>query len=242
MRKKIKTACHKAEDLVTGRGISLGKVNSGPAGQTAYPMKLNFRKGVIRLMKLTRSSLKALICIFAVMALLSCGPASDTGTKGSASNTNPKDNPSAGQGAGSLGRLDRFVGTWGGYSSKSTSISGEVGLESRWVKVVVKQVSPGTVGLEGDVWGAKATLKNDQGSEKYLLSFEAEGFPQVAELPLSFSDADGFFGDTTFTNKGKEFKAKATIKSDDKGGSEWGLGLTQGKDKWNLTMRLGKEQ
>lgn len=195
----------------------------------------------------TKLSLRFLIGIFAVLALVSCGRPSATGTKDSPSNLNPKDNPanlsanSSGQGADSLARLDRFVGTWGGYSSKSTSISGEIGLESRWLKVIVKQVAPGTVGLEGDIWGAKATLKNDTSSGSYLLSFEAEDFPQVADLPLTFSEAEGFTGAKTFTNNGKEFKAKATIK-DDKGGSEWGLGVTQGKDKWNLTMRLGKEQ
>jgi hypothetical protein len=196
----------------------------------------------------TTSGLRTLISILALLALVSCGRPSDTGTKGSPSNTNPKDNPanlstnSSGQGADTPGKLDRFVGTWGGYSSKSTSISGEVGLESRFMKVIVKQVAPGTVGLEGDVWGARATLKNDTSSGSYLLSFEAENFPQVAELPLTFSEADGFIGARTFTNNGKEFKAKAAIKNDDKGGSEWGLRVTQGKDKWNLTMRLGKEQ
>ena len=197
----------------------------------------------------TKLSLRAfVISTFAVMALVSCGGGlSDTKPKGGPSNTNPNDNPanlstnSSGQGAGSLGRLDRFVGTWGGYASKSTSVSGEVGLESRWMKVTVKQVTPDTVGLDGDVWGAKATLKYDTSSGRYLLSFGAEGFPQVADLPLSFSEAEGFSGATTFTNNGKEFKATATIK-EDKGGSDWRLSVTQRKDMWNLTIHLGKEQ
>jgi hypothetical protein len=196
----------------------------------------------------TKSSLRAfVICIFTVIAFVSCGGPSNTSTKGGPSNTNPNDKPanlstnSSGQGDANLARLDRFVGTWGGYAGRSTSVSGEVGIDSRWMKVTVKQVTPGTVGLEGDVWEAKATLKYDPTSGRYLLSFGAEGFPPVADLPVTFSEADGFSGATTFTNNGKEFKAKATIK-DDKGESEWRLGVTRGKDMWNLTIRLGKEQ
>jgi hypothetical protein len=200
------------------------------------------------MIELTKSSLRAFIIgIFTVIAFVSCGGPRDTSTKGGPSNTNPNDNPanlstnSSGQGDGNLARLDRFVGTWGGYAARSTSVSGQVGIDSRWMKVIVKQATPGTVGLEGDVWEAKATLKYDTSSGKYLLSSQAEGFPQVAALPLTFSEADGFVGATTFTNNGKEFKAKATIK-DDKGESEWHLVVTQGKDMWSLTIRLGKGQ
>ena len=196
----------------------------------------------------TKSSLRVfVISILAVIAFVSCGGPRDTSTKGGPSNTNPNDKSanlstnSSGPGDSNLARLDRFVGTWGGYAGRSTAVSGQVGIDSRWMKVTVKQVTRGTVGLEGDVWEAKATLKYDPASGNYLLSFGAEGFPQVTDLPLTFSEADGFSGATTFKNNGKEFKAKATIK-DDKGESEWRLGVTQGKDMWNLTIRLGKEQ
>jgi hypothetical protein len=195
----------------------------------------------------TKSSLRAFVSICTMIAFASCGRLSGTRTESGSSNTNLNDSSanlstnSPRQGDGNLAKLDRFVGTWGGYASRSTSVSGQVGIDSRWMKVTVKQVTPGTVGLEGDVWEAKATLKYDAPSARYLLSFGAEGFPQVADLLLTFSETDGFSGATTFTNNGKEFKAKAAIK-DDKGESEWHLGVTQGKDMWNLTIRLGKEQ
>jgi hypothetical protein len=196
----------------------------------------------------TKASLRIFVSICTVIAFVSCGGLSGTRTKGGPANTN-LNNTSANlstnsptQGDANLVRLDRFVGTWGGYAGKSTSISGQVGIDSRWMKVTVKRVTPGTVGLEGDVWDAKASLKYDATAARYLLSFGAEGFPQVADLPLTFSETEGFSGATTFTNNGKEFKAKATIKDDDKGESEWHLGVTQGKDMWNLTIRLGKEQ
>lgn len=121
-------------------------------------------------------------------------------------------------------------------------MSGKVGIDSRFMNVVVKQSSPGAVALEGDVWQAKALLRYDAGGDRYLLNLEAEDFPKVAELPMKFSDSDGFAGETTITHKGKEAKATATIKDDDKGQSQWNVKVNQGKDMWSVTIRLGRDK
>ena len=191
----------------------------------------------------TKSRLRIFASLIIVGALASCGAPSDKKTEGNGANANANQNAAnvPAKSSGPAARLDRFVGSWGGYAGRTTAVSGKVGLDSRFMKSVVKQAGPDTVALEGDIWQAKATLKYDTNSQKYLLSLTAEDFPQISDLPMSFSDSDGFSGDTTFTNKGKEFKAKATIK-DDKGASEWHLNVTQGKDMWGLTIRLGKEQ
>jgi len=195
------------------------------------------------MIELSKVRLGALIGIFVAIAFASCNRQPDTGTKVPPSNANTNDtriSPSTNS-SGPGARLDRFVGSWGGYAGKTTAVSGQVGLDSRWMKVTVKQVSPGSIALDGDIWQAKATLKYDATSDKYLLTFAAEDFPQVTEMPMTFSEADGFSGTSMFTNKGKEFKAKATIK-DDKGESEWKMNVTQAKDMWNMTIRLGKAQ
>ena len=176
--------------------------------------------------------------VLAAIVLTGCagrsGPAAQANTNASQATTTAK---SSGPGA----RLDRFVGSWGGYAGRSSAVSGQVGIDSRFMNIVVKQSSPGAVALEGDVWQAKGGLRYDAGSDKYLLSFEAEDFPKVSDLPMKFSEADGFSGETTLTHKGKEAKATATIK-DDKGQSQWGVKVNQGKDLWSVTIRLGKDK
>jgi len=147
-----------------------------------------------------------------------------------------------GQDAAKLARLDRYVGSWGGYSGRSTSISGAVDLTSAWVKVVARKTTPGAIELEGNLWGAKAALKYDKTSARYLLSWSADGFPPVVELPVQFSKPAGFAGAATFTCNGKECEAKAAIKEEKDGGSEWTLVVTQGKDNWRLRLSLGKGQ
>lgn len=136
-------------------------------------------------------------------------------------------------------RLDAFVGQWGGHAGRSSAVSGKIGLDSRFMKTTVKKISAEAILLEGDIWSAKGTLRFDNDTQKYLLSFTAEDFPGVTNIPLSFSDSDGFSGESTFKNAGKEYKATATIK-DDKGVSDWQIKVTQGKDFWSLTVRLGK--
>jgi hypothetical protein len=53
---------------------------------------------------------------------------------------------------------------------------------------------------------------------------------------MTFSETEGFAGETTFKNGGKEGKATATIK-DDKGVSESQMKLAQGKDYWSYHIR-----
>lgn len=200
------------------------------------------------MMKANKSRLRVLISIFILITFAGCSRPSDIGTISDPSNTKTNDNlanlntnSSGPPGESNLARLDRFVGSWGGYAARSTVVSGKAGIDSRWMNVNAKRVTPDAVGLEGDVWQTKASLKYDKSTEKYFLSIEAEDFPRVAELPMTFSETEGFSGETTFKYKGKEYKAKATIK-DNKGASEWHASVTQGKDLWNLTIRLGKEQ
>ena len=138
-----------------------------------------------------------------------------------------------------LARLDRYVGSWGGYSSKTTSISGLVNLTSAWVDLVAKKAAPNAIELQGKPWDVKAALRFDKASGKYLLGWSAEGFPPVADLPVQFSEG-GFTGIATLTCNGKECQAEATIKETDGGGSEWTLVVNQSKDRWSLRLRLGK--
>src|SRR5581483_8509416 len=105
-------------------------------------------------------------------------------------------------------------------------------------KTTVKKIFAGAVLLEGDYLSAKSNLRFGNDTQKYLLNFTAENFPGVTNIPLSFSDSEGFSGESIFKNAGKEYKATATIK-DDKGVSNWQIKVTQGKDFWSLTVRLG---
>ena len=147
-----------------------------------------------------------------------------------------------GQDAEKLARLDRYVGSWGGYSGRTTSISGSIDITSAWMKVGVRKTTPDAIELEGNLWGAKAVLKYNKTSAKYLLSWSADNFPPVVDLPVQFSEPAGFVGAATFACKGKECEAKATIKEGKDGGSEWELIVTQGRDKWHLSLGMGKGQ
>ena len=146
------------------------------------------------------------------------------------------------QDADKLARLDHYVGSWGGYSGRTTSISGSIDITSAWVKVGVKKTTSDAIELEGSLWGAKAALRFDNTSAKYLLSWSVDGFPPVVDLAVQFAEPAGFVGAATFTCKGKECEAKATIKEGKDGGSEWELVVTQGKNKWRLSLGLGKGQ
>src|SRR5204863_7171452 len=127
--------------------------------------------------------------------------------------------------SGSAARLDRFVGECGSYCSRASAVSGQVGIDSRFMKTKVKKTSADAVSIEGDVWKAKCILRYDSSSQKYLLSFSAEDFPGITDVPMTFSETEGFAGEATFKNGGKEAKATATIK-DDKGVAELHMTLT----------------
>ena len=180
-------------------------------------------------------SLASVLIVIAVA--INCGKK----TEGSQPNTNANSETAASKSSGPAARLDRFVGDWGGYGGRTSAVSGKVGLDSRFIKTNVKRTSGDSLTLIGEKWEIKATLKYDNDSQKYLLSLAAEDFPGVTNVPMTFSETDGFSGETTFKNGSKEFKGTATIK-DDKGAAEWQVKLTQGKDFWNLHIRLGKDQ
>ena len=183
---------------------------------------------------------KSFLVIFACISIAVMAPSfgcKKTQSGPANSTSQPNTTTSSGPGA----KLDRFVGEWGAYSSRSSSVSGKVGLDSKFVKTTVKKTSGDAVMLEADSWLAKGALRYDSASQKYLLSLTAEDFPGLNNLPMTFSDSDGFSGETTFKNGDKEYKATATIK-DDKGASQWEAKVTQGKDFWSLRLRLGKDQ
>src|SRR3989442_14932298 len=83
------------------------------------------------------------------------------------------------QDADKLARLDHYVGSWGGYSGRTTRISGAIEITSAWAKVGVKKTISDAIELEGNLWEAKAILKYDKASARYLLGWSADGFPPV---------------------------------------------------------------
>ncbi len=144
-----------------------------------------------------------------------------------------------GQGVDEMTRINHYVGNWGGYASKSSSISGSVDITSAWVDIVAKKTTSGAIELVGNPWGVKAALKYDKTSARYLLNWSVDGFPPVKELPVQFSEPAGFAGTVKLMVNGKEAEAKATIEEEKDGGSKWTLDITQGKDKWGLRLSLG---
>jgi hypothetical protein len=183
---------------------------------------------------------KNLFSLLCLTLLVMIGCARPSGTQSVNTNGSPaaQNQPSSGPGA----RVDRFVGSWGGYSGRSSGVSGQVSMDSRFMNIVVKQTAPGAVSVEGDIWQAKGGLRYDSGSDKYLLSFEAEDFPKLTDVPLKFSDTEGYSGESTISHKGKDATTTVSIKDDDKGRSQWSLRVNQGKDMWSLRFTLGKEK
>jgi len=184
----------------------------------------------------TKTGLLIFACT--LIAIVVAGSGCKKNQSGPANTASQPGNTTTSSGPGA--KLDRFVGDWGSYGSRTSSVSGKIGLDSKFVKTTVKKTSGDAVMLEGDSWLAKGALRYDPATQKYLLSLTAEDFPGVNNLPLTFSDSEGFAGETTFKNGDKEYKATATIK-DDKGSSLWEIKVTQGKDFWSLRLRLGKE-
>lgn len=155
----------------------------------------------------------------------------------------------AGQTAGEEAKLESFIGKWGGYTGSRSTISGSVDIQSRYMHVAVTKSKLGALDLTGTVVGMtraepdttvlKATLRFDKKAGKYLLSYTAKG-PSVTDLPLTYTEAEGFSGTMSFTREGKEFTATATIK-DKKGVPEWELGCSQGRDSWSFRFGLAKD-
>ncbi len=143
------------------------------------------------------------------------------------------------QDAAPSAKLDRYVGSWGGYAGRGITLSPDITADSAWMNVVVKKTAPDTIALQGSIWGAKATLRYDKSSSKYLLGWEADQFPPVADLPLQFSEQDGFSGSMTISYKGNPAEVKATIKNKGEE-SDWGIEITQGRNRWSMSLTLGK--
>ncbi|HTP86626.1 MAG TPA: hypothetical protein VMJ34_06755 [Bryobacteraceae bacterium] len=138
-------------------------------------------------------------------------------------------------------QLDQYVGEWGGYAGWSTSISGQVDLTSRFVKTTVKKTSAGAIELTANQWGAKAAMRFDKAAQKFLLNWSADGFPAVTDVPL-MEAAGGFTGTSTFACDGGECRATAEIKPKDGGGSDWEMVVTRGRDRFRVSLTLGKEK
>jgi hypothetical protein len=179
----------------------------------------------------------SLLFFLTLTLLIACARPTATQTANANANQAASTQPSSGPGA----RVDKFVGSWGGYSGRSSAVSGQVSLDSRFMNTVVKQTGPGAVIFEGDIWQAKGSLRYDAAADKYLLSFEAEDFPKLTDVPLKFSGAEGYAGEATLSQKGKEAKATVTIK-DEQGTSHWSMRVNQGKDMWSFRIALGKEK
>lgn len=143
-----------------------------------------------------------------------------------------------GQNAKEVARLDRFVGTWKGFAAKSSP--GDISAQAMGVDV--KQPSRGTLALTAG-WGVDATLVYDAKSGKYLLSVKSDIMPDFKDLPLNFSESEGFSGESAWTADGKEYTAKATIKEKE-GKSEWSVTIHQKNEKfgWVLDLGFGKEK
>ncbi len=137
-------------------------------------------------------------------------------------------------------QLDQYAGEWGGYGGWSTSISGKIDLTSRFVITTVKKTGEDAIELTANQWGAKAVLRFDKAAQKFLLSWSADGFPSVTDVPLA-EKAGGFTGASTFACEGGQCKATAEIAPKKDGTSEWEMVVTRGRDRFRVSLTLGRE-
>ena len=111
--------------------------------------------------------------------------------------------------------------------------------------VVATQPTRGTLVVEcpnPTLWGVGATLKYDAKTGKHLLSVKSKFMPDFKDLPLNYSDSDGFSGETAFSADGKEYKATATIQEKE-GESKWLITVKQNNEKlgWSFSLGFGKK-
>ena len=146
------------------------------------------------------------------------------------------------QSAAEKAKVAAFVGGWGGYGSVGTSISGNVQLQSKFIKTNVVAVKDG-IEIKSEVQAMTCSIVADAKLGKYVLSFSADGFPAFKGLPLSYSDSGEFSGTLAYSVDGQAYTATATIKrTGSDPNPEVEVEATRGKDRWWMRFPFAKEK
>jgi len=136
-------------------------------------------------------------------------------------------NCKGGDGARGGEQLNQLVGTWNAASTIVDRAENFITATSGAISI--KQLAPDTIGFELSIVAGvgqfgipnnkacKVSLKHAPSSGKYLLNVATDSPPTLENFPLTYSQSDGYAGQSTVTVHGQPRVVTASIKASGSG-------------------------
>lgn len=149
-----------------------------------------------------------------------------------------------------VSRLERFKGEW----STSSMVRESPNVTMQFGNTTITQPTPNAVTFKcslptsmsqfgpGPSEDYEVTLRYDAGQKTYLLDAKLGSGSSIKDLPMTYSETDGYAGKGKATGSKGEMAAEATIKNDKEKaeGHIWSITLTDDKRKAEHEFKFSK--